>query len=98
MIKIAISPCDMIHRAIYLSATQLPLNYMEDFSVMGFVVDRCDHAIELLDAAGYVLERMEIGAVLYVESSAVLPEIQALFIEKKIYSTYTDIADTIYQA
>ncbi len=98
MIKIPISPRDMIDRAIYLSASQLPLNYMGDFSVMGFVVDSCDHAIEILDAAGYVLERKEIGAILYVQSSAVLPEIQTLFIKNKIYSTYSDIADTIYQA
>ncbi len=98
MIKIAISPRDAIHRAIYLSTSQLPLNYMGDFSVMGFMVDPYEQAIEILNAAGYVLKKKETGVILYVQNSAVLPEIQALFIKNKIYSTYSDIADTIYQA
>jgi hypothetical protein len=38
--KIALLPCDINSRGKYLSNRDLPQNYMADFTLMGFVVDR----------------------------------------------------------
>lgn len=91
-------PADIKSREIYLNSRPLPLKYMEDFSSMGFVVDRYTEACALLLAEGYSLNRHQYGSDLLVEGPAKIMEINTLLISKNINCTFSDIADTLYQA
>jgi len=95
---IALLPCDSKSRANYLGTRELPTNYMGDFTLMGFVVDRYQDACTLLVSAGYQLNRQEGGMDINIETPLHLPEIQALLTANDIRCDWLDIADTLYQA
>lgn len=96
--KIALLPCDINNRGKYLGNRELPNNYMGDFTLMGFVVDRYQDALTLLTSAGYRLEEQEGGTDICIDNPMHLREISALLTENKISCDFSDIADTIYQA
>lgn len=98
MTKIAILPTDSSYRAEYLGNQQLPVNYMSDFSLMGFVVDRYSEALALLSSSGYHLDRLKIGAEILIQAPGNLTEIRNLLITNSIQCEYTDIVDSLYQA
>lgn len=98
MTKIAIFPIDPVCRAEYLGNQQLPANYMSDFSLMGFVVDRYNEALALLTSAGYHLERLKVGAEIFIQTPHNLTEIRNLLLQNSIQCEYTDIVDSLYQA
>lgn len=77
---------------------QIPVNYMSDFTIMGFIVDRFEDALTLLHTAGYHIDIHKTGADIIIENSNDLPGIQALFSQNEIHCDYSDIADTIYQS
>ncbi len=52
MFKIALLPNDVKTRGIYLGSRKLPSNYMADFSLMGFVVDRYEDALDVINMFG----------------------------------------------
>ena len=93
-----ILPADIKSRAIYLNSRTLPVDYMEDFSLMGFVVDNYKEACALLLAAGYPLSQHQYGSDLVVERPAKILEISTLLMSNNINCTFSDIADTLYQA
>lgn len=96
--KIAFLPCDINSRGKYLGSRELPNNYMGDFTLMGFVVDRYQEALTLLTSAGYQLEKHEGGIDIFIDTPRHLSEIKALLTRNNIRCDYSDIADTLYQA
>jgi hypothetical protein len=95
---IALLSCDVKSRANYLGNKQLPNNYMSDFSLMGFVVDRYQDACTVLASAGYRLHRQEGGMDISIDTPLHLPRIKALLTANNIRCDLSDIADTLYQA
>ena len=55
MPKIALLADDCRSRAIYLDNSQLPVSYMEDFTLLGFIVQQYETACTLLRNAGYII-------------------------------------------
>lgn len=85
-------------RANYLQNLTLPDNYMEDYTVMGLVVDCYDKAVELLKSLGYQLQQVGSCNEVLIDSPGQLSIIKGIFATEKIYCEYSDIADTLYQA
>lgn len=98
MTKIALLPADSMSRGQYLCNRELPVNYMGDFTLMGFVVDRYQDAFILLAAAGFRLDKLEGGADICIDNPQCLPEIANLLAASDIRCDFSDIADTLYQA
>lgn len=98
MTKIAILPIDAACRAEYLGSRQLPVNYMSDYSLMGFVVDRYSEALELLSSSGYHLDKLQFGAEILIQTPRNLTEICSLLARNSIQCDLTDIVDSLYQA
>lgn len=98
MAKIALLPSDIISRETYICNKELPNNYMGDFTLMGFVVDRYREALSLLSSAGYRLDQQEGGTDIFIDTPYRLPEIRALMAANNISCDFSDIADTLYQA
>ncbi len=91
-------PADIKRRERYLDSLTLPVDYMGDFSLMGFVVDRYEEACTLLLADGRRLNRHTHGSHIIIEGPANILEITRLLTSNNIYCTFSDIADTLYQA
>lgn len=98
MNKIVLCHNDGVSRAKYLENQTLPDNYMGDYTVMGFVVDRYDNAVALLTSCGYQLEEVGECIEVIIDSSTELPLIKNILVDGKIHCEYSDIADTLYQA
>ena len=98
MNRVVLCASDIMSRARYLDGQQLPVNYMEDYSLLGFVVDHYADAIRLLLSEGYQVEAAGEGAVITVNSPKQLQAIQAMLIGNQIRCEYSDIADSLYQA
>ena len=96
--KIALLPCDIKSRGIYLGNKELPQNYMGEFSLMGFVVDSYQEAITLLTSAGYQLDEQQGGTDISIDTPQQLPKIKAFLAANNIRCEFSDIADTFYQA
>lgn len=96
--KIALLPCDINSRGKYLGNRELPNNYMGDFTLMGFVVDRYQEALTLLTKSSYQLDEQEGGTDICFNSPLELQEIKALLTANNIKCDFSDIADTLYQA
>lgn len=98
MSQIALLPRDSICSGRYLNNKKLPDNYMGDFTLMGFVVDRYDTSVSLLVSAGYQVDRLEAGADITIETPLDIQEIRDLLTMNQIHCDFSDIADTLYQA
>jgi hypothetical protein len=96
--KIALLPYDYNIRGKYLDNIELPNNYMGDFTLMGFLVDRYQEAVAILTSAGYRLEKLEAGIDIQIETPGHLLQMKALLTANDISFDFSDIADTIYQA
>lgn len=96
--RIALLPDDNSSKGTYLSNRKLPQNYMGDFTLMGFLVDRYQEALILLTAAGYQLDKQEGGTDICIDNALHLTQIKALLIANNIRCDFSDIADTLYQA
>lgn len=96
--KVAIVPCDLRSRELFLVGLELPDNYMADYSVMGFMVDRFSASLTLLGAAGYSVTALASGAEVSVDGPAGVAAVRALLVTHGIGCEFADIADTIYQA
>jgi hypothetical protein len=88
----------MHSRGKYLGSRKLPTNYMADFTLMGFVVDRYQEARALLISAGFRVDEQEGGSDISISSSGHLLKIKALLTAHDIRCDFSDIADTLYQA
>jgi len=98
MAIVALVPFDSKSKSLYLESRGMPLHYMGDYSVMGFVVDHFRQAFVLLKKAGYQLSRRGSGADILISSPRQCAEIRALMVYNNIACDYSDIADTLYQA
>ena len=96
--KIAILPCDINSRGKYLDNRALPSNYVEDFTLMGFIVDRYQEALTILTNDSYQLVEQQGGADIYIDSPQDLQQIKTLLRANNIRCDFSDIADSLYQA
>lgn len=96
--KIAVLPKKHHCRAHYLEEKKLPATYMEDFTLMGFLVEEFDKAVSLLKQAGYYVEYKKCGSEILIHNSKNISDIGAIFSENNIKYSWSDVADTIYQA
>lgn len=94
----AIVADDCTSRAQYLDRKQLPVKYMEDFTLPGFIVNEYEKACTLLRQEGYTLLNCATGADILIENASQIRSIKALLDSKDITATFSDIADTLYQA
>lgn len=98
MIRLTLIKDGARYRSRYIERIELPIDYMNDFSLMGFSVDRYQDAIDLLCSSGYIVKTSGENSEIQISSHSDIPEIQALFLRSGIVCSYSDIADTIYQA
>ena len=96
--KIALVACDLESRGRYLGTKSIPANYMSDFSLLGFIVDRLPEACALLAKAGYQVEQRDGGADIAFDSVERLAAIPSLLAHHRIACQMADVADTLYQA
>ena len=96
--KIVLISDSIRDRSEYLSNCTLPQNYMGDYSVMGFVVNRYSDSRSLLESAGYQLIEKYGATTIVFEDHRSLLDIKALMATHGIRCTYLDLADCFYQA
>lgn len=71
---------------------------MEDFSILGLLVERYDQACALLKNSGYTVVELVSGSDIHIEHPDQINTIIANLREHDIPTELADIADTIYQA
>ena len=57
MAKIALIPEGVGEKSEFLNNLGLPVNYMDDFSVLGIVVDRYQDSVAVLKKSGFTIVR-----------------------------------------
>jgi len=98
MARIPILADDQVEMGKYLCQQKLPKNYMEDFTLLGFVADRIEDALALLAVKGFNVHRHNSGAEITIAFSTEIVAIRDLLTAHGIHCSYRDIAETIYQA
>lgn len=98
MPKIALIANSSRDRSLYLQNSCLPTFYMQDFSVLGLVVERYEEACALLQNDGYTVLKVEGGSDIQLAHPDQISTIIASFRKNGIATELSDIADTIYQA
>lgn len=96
--KIILLPAGLRYRTAYLEKAGLPRNCMEDYSVLGLVVDRFDESLRVLGQAGYEVEHSSPWATITLEKYSVLTAVVGLLADNHIRCDCMDIADTLYQS
>ena len=96
--KIALLPEGLHERAEYLESLGIPDKYMEDYSVLGIIVDRYQESLSLLRASGFGIEECGAGTIINLQDRTSLAKIIGLLNENLIRCDFKDIADTFYQA
>ncbi len=82
--KKVLLPYDSNINKTYLENRNLPNNYTDDFTLMGFVVYRYLEALAFLTSAGYRLIEQEGGIDICIDTALRLPEIKALLTANNI--------------
>ena len=98
MAKIALLPEGLHERVEYLQGLGIPDKYMEDYSVLGIIVDRYQESLALLRDSGFAIEKHAAVTLIDLENRSSLSNILGLLNENMIRCDYKDIADTFYQA
>lgn len=98
MITIPLFSQDIRDRAFYLSLREIPDNYMEDFTLLGLIVDHYQEARDLLSNEAYPFCDKAYSLELHLNSPADIRSIKKLFETNGITCTMSDIADSLYQA
>ena len=75
----------------------LPLNYMGDFSLLGFRVKDVSEVVHLLEGQRYPVKPTDCGAEVTVSDAGQLSEIVALFRKHGIDAFLSDVAGQIYR-
>ena len=78
MTRLAVVACDPESRGRYLCGRDLPVQYMADFSILGFVVDRYPEACSVLRKAGYALEVHSDGTEISIDSRQEIAAVRSL--------------------
>ncbi|MGI9536783.1 MAG: hypothetical protein ACR2PB_06920 [Desulfocapsaceae bacterium] len=98
MAKIALIPEGVDEKSEFLKNLGIPVNYMEDYSVLAIVVDRYDESVAVLKKSGFVVENLMPGSIIRFDDPKLLVNMLGLFSTNRIRCTYQDIADSFYQA
>lgn len=98
MAKIALLANECRSRSLYLENSSLPTFYMEDFSILGLLVERYEEACGLLKAGGYNIVKLDGGSDIHLEHRDQIRAIIGTLKQHGIPTELSDIADTIYQA
>ena len=80
-----------------LKNRNLPANYMSDFTVLGFVVDRLEAALGILAQHNFEVLRNRDGFQINLEGVGRLPEIADVLYREGIDFALADIVDQVYQ-
>ena len=80
-----------------LRSHELPQTYMEDFSVLGFRVDDCERALEILDQASFGLMQSQNGVQVEIESASRMKDVVELLQANGLACEVADIAQGMYQ-
>ena len=75
----------------------LPDFYMEDFSVMGFRVNDCDHAARILNRHAFALKRSNGSIEVDIKDASRMHAAMQLLNEHGLGCELADIAEGIYQ-
>jgi hypothetical protein len=84
------SPVASLHR-------QLPTFYMEDYSIIGFKVCDCDHAVRILDQHQFPLKYIEQGVEVRIDDPLHIKEVISLLKSQGLECEIADVADAMYQ-
>lgn len=76
---------------------QLPDFYMEDFSVIGFRVNDCDHAVRVLDQHAFALRRSNGSITVEINRASQMHEAMKLLNDNGLQCELADVAEGIYQ-
>jgi hypothetical protein len=98
MITIALVEHNDEARSKYLEAHPLPPFYMEDFSILGIRVTDYPTAHAFLRQAGYKIIACHGSGDIKLPHISDLPKLLDQLKEHGIDATFSDVADTIYQA
>lgn len=98
MAKLALIANNCRSRSLYLENSSLPNFYMEDFSILGLLVEKYDEACALLKAGGYNVVKLEGGSDIHIEHRDQIRAIIGTLKQHGIPTELSDIADTMYQA
>ena len=75
----------------------LPTFYMEDFSVVGFRVNDCDHAIRILDRHAFSLKREGGSIEVDIAWASQMHDVMQLLNGNGLECEIADIAEGMYQ-
>ena len=76
---------------------RLPDFYMEDFSVLGFQVSDCDHAVRILDQHHFPIKHAEQGVVVGIQDPLHIHNVMSLLRSQGLRCEIADVADAMYQ-
>jgi hypothetical protein len=76
----------------------MPLRYMEDFSILGITVTDYPVAQAFLRQSGYTITPRPGGGDINLPHFTHLPRLMEQLHDNGIEATFSDVADTIYQA
>lgn len=98
MIRIALVERSCEARSKYLEARPLPPFYMEDFSILGIMVTDFPAAQAFMRQTGYTITPRPGGGDINLKHISHLPRLLEQLSDNGIDATFSDVADTIYQA
>ncbi|MGW8194663.1 MAG: hypothetical protein ACWGOX_10405 [Desulforhopalus sp.] len=96
--KIALVDNSCKSRAAYLEAYCLPTFYMEDFSILGILVENIETASTVLKKFGYVIVDRQNSSDIQIGDAKQVAAIMTTLSQHGITAELADIADTVYQA
>lgn len=79
------------------ASRDLPVFYMEDYSVLGLRVNHCEEATRILDKNDYLLVHSASGTEIVVRDGDELHEVVQLLNANGIACDITDLAEQMYQ-
>lgn len=80
-----------------LNHRALPTFYMEDFSVLGFQVNDCDQAMQILDRHAFTVRQMEGSREVDIETASRMQAVMQLLKDNGLECEIADIAEGMYQ-
>lgn len=76
---------------------QLPAFYMEDFSILGFRVNDCSQAVQVLDRHAFVVRQEKGSAAVDIETAARMQAVMQLLEDSGLECEIADVAAGMYQ-
>ncbi len=76
---------------------QLPGFYMHDFSVLGFRVNDCGQAVQVLDRHAFVVRRDKGSLAVDIETATRMQAVMQLLEDNGLECEIADVAEGLYQ-